>query len=286
MRSNIPHEEIARSHLRDVITTLQGLSVHCTWFLSSTQLISLLNIKKEEYYRELYTLRNANFNPAKLTGFHEEEAMYLCLLLEKILRLGDVEDEFIKAGIYFNEKSLSVLREKFIACLIDLLSKHKLDKDLLMILSSATLKFDDAFDTYFFDKFNMERIIDFTIESFMTTHSIDPFFGGEVFLKKFLEDQVQYKKIPFHQITEEYRERYYYELFGKMRNATPITKVSKEVRQLLNYFKLEEGSDKKKLNARYKELLKIYHPDINKNGLEKTKEIIKNYKKLQSLLEV
>jgi hypothetical protein len=245
-----------------------------------------LYIKKEDYYRELYSLRNANFNPAKLTGFHEEECMYLCLLLEKILRLGDVEEEFIKAGIYFNEKSLSILREKFIDCMAELLSKHKVDKDLLMILSSATINFDDAFDTYFFDKFNMDRIIDFTIESFISNYSIDPFFGGEIFLKKFLEDQVQYKKIPFAQITEEYRERYYYELFGRLRKSQNTPKLSKEIRQLLAYFNLEEGTDKKKLNTRYKELLKIYHPDVNKTGLEKTKEIIKNYKKLHSLLEI
>lgn len=286
MRSNIQTEEIARSHLRDVITTIQGHSVECKWFVSSTQLISLLYIKKEDYYRELYSLRNANFNPAKLTGFHEEECMYLCLLLEKILRLGDVEEEFIKAGIYFNEKSLSILREKFIDCMAELLSKHKVDKDLLMILSSATINFDDAFDTYFFDKFNMDRIIDFTIESFISNYSIDPFFGGEIFLKKFLEDQVQYKKIPFAQITEEYRERYYYELFGRLRKSQNTPKLSKEIRQLLAYFNLEEGTDKKKLNTRYKELLKIYHPDVNKTGLEKTKEIIKNYKKLHSLLEI
>jgi hypothetical protein len=286
LRSNIQTEEIARSHLRDVITTIQGHSVECKWFVSSTQLISLLYIKKEDYYRELYSLRNANFNPAKLTGFHEEECMYLCLLLEKILRLGDVEEEFIKAGIYFNEKSLSILREKFIECLSELLSKHKVDKDLLMILSSATINFDDAFDTYFFDKFNMDRIIDFTIESFISNYSIDPFFGGEIFLKKFLEDQVQYKKIPFAQITEEYRERYYYELFGRLRKSQNTPKLSKEIRQLLAYFNLEEGTDKKKLNTRYKELLKIYHPDVNKSGLEKTKEIIKNYKKLHALLEV
>jgi len=96
---------------------------------------------------------------------------------------------------------------------------------------------------------------------------------------------VQYKKIPFEKLTEEYRERYHYELFGRMRNNPLKNKIPKEMRALFQFFDLDYDADKKKLNARYKELLKIYHPDINKNGLEKTKEIIQKYKKLSSLLK-
>ena len=111
--------------------------------------------------------------------------------------LGDIEDEFIQSGIYFNEKSLNMIRESFINNITLALSTHKMDRDLLLLLSSATIQFDDAFDTYFYDKFSMDRIISFTIEEFLEMHQIDPFFGGEIFLKKYLDDQVQYKKIPF-----------------------------------------------------------------------------------------
>jgi hypothetical protein len=285
LRSNIQTEEIYRVQLREIISIIQGISVECKWFLSSTQLIELLEIKKEDYYRILYSLRNSVFNPAKLTGFHEEEAYYLCQLLEKIMGLGDIEDEFIHSGIYFNEKSLGMIRESFISNITLALSTHKMDRDLLLLLSSATINFDDAFDTYFYDKFSMDRIISFTIEEFLEAHQIDPFFGGEIYLKKFLDDQVQYKKIPFEKLTEEYRERYHYELFGRMRNIPLKNKIPKEMKLLFQFFDLEYDADKKKLNARYKELLKIYHPDINKNGLEKTKEIIHKYKKLNSLLK-
>ncbi len=285
MRSNIQTEEIHRIQLREIISIIQGISIECKWFLSSPQLIELLELKKEDYYRILYTLRNSEFNPAKLTGFHEEEAYYLCQLLEKIMGLGDIEDEFIRSGIYFNEKSLGMLRESLINQISRALSTHKVDKELLLLLSSATINFDDAFDTYFYDKFSMDRIINFTIEEFLDNHQIDPFFGGEIFLKKYLEDLLQFKKIPIEKLTEEYRERYHYELFGRMRNVPIKHKIPKEIRLLFQFFDLEYDADKKKLNARYKELLKIYHPDINKNGLEKTKEIIQKYKKLNSFLK-
>ncbi|NBU96928.1 MAG: molecular chaperone DnaJ [Spirochaetia bacterium] len=285
MRSNIQTEEIYRVQLREIISIIQGISVECKWFLSSNQLIELLGIRKEDYYKILYSFRNSVFNPAKLTGFHEEEAYYLCQLLEIIMGLGDIEDEFIHSGIYFNEKSLGMIRENFINNITLALSRHRVDKDLLLLLSSATIHFDDAFDTYFYDKFSMDRIISLTIEEFLETNQIDPFFGGEIFLKNYLDDQVQYKKIPFEKLTEEYRERYHYELFGRMRNNPLKNKIPKEMRALFQFFDLDYDADKKKLNARYKELLKIYHPDINKNGLEKTKEIIQKYKKLSSLLK-
>ena len=285
MRSNTPlPEETSYNKLSGIISTIQSISIDFSWFLSSTQIIEILEIKKESYYRELYSLRNSDFNPAKLSGFSESDCGYLIQLLEKILKIPEIEDEFIKSGVYFNDKSFSLLRENFIDNISEALSCHKLDKDLLMILSSATIQFDDAFDTYFYDKFSMERIISFTVEQFIEKYEIDPYYGSDIHLRKFLEDQVNYKKIPFIKLTEEYRERYFYELFGKFRDDKNKTKVSGEIKRLFIYFNLEEDADRKKLNSRYKELLKIYHPDINKNGLEKTKEIIQNYKKLSEFL--
>lgn len=280
MPSNTPPEETTPSIVNEIISTIQSLCQNFEWFLPSSDLIEMLEIKKEVYYKELYTLRNAEFNPASLTGWSRDDCAYLIRLLEKILQCGEIEEEFIKSGIYFNTKSLSVLRESFLNRVRDSLSSHKLDRELLLLLHSATIEYDDAFDSYFLEKFDLERLIGYSVDDFLEQYEIDPDFGSDFFLKKFLNEGLLYKKISLSHITEEYKERYYYELFGKFRKEKNRKKLPLEIRKIYIFFKLDEEADERKINLRYKELLKIYHPDINKNGLEKTKEIIENYKKL------
>ncbi|MCB1143312.1 MAG: molecular chaperone DnaJ [Leptospiraceae bacterium] len=288
MRSNIQIDpDLARAHLREIISDIQASSDQCEWFIASDKLISVLNIRKEEYYRTLYSLRNSEFNPATYRGFHETDGFYLCRLLEILLKIEDIEGEFLRGGIFFSEPMLGKLRESTKTALNDWLLAHRLDRDLLILLASATLKFDDAFDTYLEDKFSMDTLLNRVIENFIELHTIEPYFGCEKYLKKYLRDQIQYKKISFVSILEEFKDRYYYEIYRKTRQkkSKKGKKLSREVIELLKFFELDESTNRKTLKVRYNELLKIYHPDINKSGLEKTKIIIQNYKKLHALLE-
>jgi hypothetical protein len=274
--------------LQEVLEELQSDTENCSWFISSDKLISILNVNKEEYYRKLYSLRNSEFNPAGLRGFHETEGKALCRLLSELLKIDYeiVEEEFLIAGIYFGEDSLSEINDTFIWVLETALKKHKLDKELLMLLVTSTLSFDDAFDSYFDDKFDIENLIHRTVHFFTKEYHINTNFGAEHFLKNFLFLRVRLKKISMSKITGEYKDRYFYEMYGKIRAEKPKNQLTSEILILLRYFKLDEYTDKKILKKRYQELLKIYHPDINKGGLEKTKEIIHNFKKLNSLLTV
>ncbi len=286
MLSNIPATESGESILFEVISEIQSQSTDFSWYISSETLISLLNVRKESYYKTLYSLRNSEFNPATLRGFHQTEGKYLCILLSRLLHLDSVEKEFVTAGIFFDDETLGEIQKSFIEMMEKTVSNHKLDKDLLSLLTSATIRFEDAFDSYFDDKFDMPRIIERTVNNFMHENGIDPYYGAEDFLKTFILEQVQYKRIKFNKLKSEYKDRYYYELFGQFRQDTKKqkSKYSKEVRMLLDFFGLDERADNKALKIKYKELLKKYHPDLNKEGLEKTKLIISNYKKLHAIL--
>lgn len=288
MQSSIPATEQKEALLFEVISEIQSQSTDFSWFISSETLVSVLNLKKETYYKILYSLRNSEFNPATLRGFHQSEGKYLCQLLTRVLHLEGVEKEFASAGIYFGEDCLSELQNSFIDLFELTVSKHKLDKELLLLLCSATIKFEDAFDSYFEDKFDTAWIIERAISQFMQERMIDPYYGAEDFLRVYIEDQIRYKKIKFGKLKSEYRDRYYYELYGRFRETSKSkknqSKYSREINQLLQFFGLDDSANRKTLKIKYKELLKMYHPDINKTGLEQTKLIIVNYKKLHHVL--
>jgi DnaJ-class molecular chaperone len=60
--------------------------------------------------------------------------------------------------------------------------------------------------------------------------------------------------------------------------------MDSERKRLLDFFELEDNATLKDLKKRFKELLLIYHPDVNKDGHTKTQEIIENYNKLFDLI--
>lgn len=97
------------------------------------------------------------------------------------------------------------------------MEKHELDRELLLLLASATLDFDDAFDSYFDDKFNFERIVENEISDFIELKSIQNDYGADVFLKNHIFSILNTKVFHLREITREYRDRAYYDLFGNFR---------------------------------------------------------------------
>lgn len=267
--------------LEEVISEIQIQSLDCTWNISNEKLIDLIGIRKEDFYRNLYNLRRNHSQSVSLRSFSEKEADLLCILLEQIFKRNDIEEYFIRSGLYFPETSLEELSQILIELIQSTLKKHKLDKELFHLLVSSTKHFDDAFDSYFDDKFDMEILFERSISIFINSKNIDSTFGAEIYLKKHLQNLVRYNKISLKKITKEYRQRFYYELFGKFKREG---KMDSETKRLLEFFGLEEGANLKDLKKKFKELLLIYHPDVNKEGHTKTQEIIENYNKLFDLI--
>lgn len=273
--------DLTEQALGEVLSEIQIHSFDCTWNISNEKLIEVMGIRKEDFYRSLYSLRRNHSQNINLRSFSEKEADLLCLLLEQVLRRNDIEEQFLQSGVYFPEASLTELGQILAELIQSTLKKHKLDKELFHLLVSSTKQFDDAFDSYFEDKFDLEILCERSISIFTNSRNIDTSFGAEIFLKKYLQNLIKYNKISLKQITREYRQRFYYELFGKFKREG---KMDLETRKLLDFFELEDTATLKDLKKRFKELLLIYHPDVNKNGHTKTQEIIENYNKLFDLI--
>ena len=267
--------------LGEVLSEIQIQSFDCTWNISNEKLIEVMGIRKEDFYRSLYSLRRNHSQNLNLRSFSEKEGDLLCILLQQILRRADIEEEFLKSGVYFPEASLIELGQILVELIQSTLKKHKLDKELFHLLVSSTKQFDDAFDSYFDDKFDLEILYERSISIFTNSRNIDTSFGADIFLKKHLQDLIKYNKISLKKITQEYRQRFYYELFGKFKREG---KMDSDTRKLLEFFQLEDNATLKDLKKRFKELLLVYHPDVNKDGHAKTQEIIENYNKLFELI--
>ncbi|MBM9501027.1 J domain-containing protein [Leptospira sp. 201903071] len=277
--------EQIRSSLEDIIFDIQSGCTNCEWYISVEKIISALNIRKEDYYRIFYDLRNeVHFSSRAASGFNETQADSLIQLLSKILKIEGIGDEFAKSGIYFDDNHLAELQINLKENIQNRLERHELDKELLLLLSSATIDFDDAFDSYFDDKFNFERIVVNGISDFMESKSIQNDFGADVFLKNHIFSILNTKLFHLREITREYRDRAYYELFGafrkKPKKKKPVSvfqEMDPETQRHLDVLGFDAPCTLEELKKRFKELIKKYHPDINKDGLEMTQRIIASY---------
>jgi hypothetical protein len=280
----------SRQILADVIFELQNQSDDLRWFLTYDRLAELLEMKKEDCLRKLYQFRASKPQMSLSGGFHEIDGDLLIDFLEDILNLDDVPGYFLRGGVFFGERPLYELRESFKSLIQRTIENHKLDKELLLLLATATIDFDDAVDSYLMDKFELDFFINRAIYFFIESREIHAEYGAEEFLKEYLQALMPTKILNFRDITKEFRDRTYYELFGRIRSEKPkkkskTKKINLEIEELLAFFNLDIDCTLHDLKKKFKELLKKYHPDINKNGEEMTKKIILKYNRLVILFK-
>lgn len=275
--------------LHDVIFELQNISESMLWFLSYDRLSELLEIRKEECLRKVYQFKAAKPQMTLSGGFHEVDGDLLIDFLAWSLELDEVAEEFLRGGIFFSERPLYELRESYKTLVQKTIANHKLDRELLLLLTAATVDYDDAVDSYLMDKFEIDFFVRRSIHQFLEKFEIHPEYGAEEFLYEYLKSLIPTKILNFRDITREFRDRTYYELYGRFRETKKKKKkivktVSDEVKDLLAFFDLEPGAGITDVKKKFKELLKKYHPDINKKGEEMTKRIILKYNRLVELL--
>lgn len=286
MVKNLNPEQI----LDDVIFEIQNISLECSWFIESEKLAAILQLSKEDFFKKLYNFKTSKPDRETRNGFSEIDGDFLIEFLQYCLNVDGIQSRFANAGIYFDERSLYELRENFKSIVRESLDRHDLDKETLLLLSTAAYNYDDAVDSYISEKFETDFFVDRCVFEFMSFRRIYPEGGAEIFLRDYLLALIPTKILNLRDITKEFRDTSYYELFGTFReNESKKQKKNKtnyhrEMYDLILYFNMEEGFTKDDLKKRFKELLKKYHPDINKKGLEKTKELIENYNKLIILI--
>ncbi len=274
--------------LGDVIFELQNHSDSLHWFLTYERLAELLEIRKEDCLRRLYQFKSSKPQMSLSGGFHEVDGEYLIDFLSELLDIDDIPNDFLKAGIFFSERPLYELRESYKSLIQRTIENHRLDKELLLLLATATIDFDDAVDSYLMDKFEIAFFVNRSIHFFLESQEIQPEYGAEEFLREYLNALIPTKILNFRDITKEFRDRTYYELFGRIRSDKPKKKKPKkkidlEFEELLAFFDLDIESTIVDVKKKFKLLLKKYHPDINKKGEEMTKKIIIKYNRLIAL---
>jgi hypothetical protein len=261
------------------------------WSLRAYELRGLLGLGSAEFHRRLYAAQAAGNRLVGLDmvggSFSQDNVGELVSLLELFCGR-EVEEPLAQAGVFFPQPEQVEIMGCFLGEAGEALARHRLGEDQFSAMLRAFGSFQRARGVYREEYFPLEELMERAAHRYCTGRS----FGlprlaranARRLLEYFFRKHVLETESLFASLYERLHEQAVREGFaerapepgqraGGRRQAwagaldTPLVRA----RRLLG---LEGGTlDQRRLKSRYKTLMKIYHPDLNPQGLRRCQEI-------------
>jgi hypothetical protein len=273
-----------------------------TWRLSIDELSSLTGIPATDLYSAAYRLGDkVNFSDA-VDGFSDETVGELLTSLEEFYET-DIEATFTDYGVFLPHDRRLELMANFMAVVQHEARQHEIDQDTFVAMLLHFKSFEESFQTYVEEFFDLEAAIDKTAQFYRRTCELPQaaFHTARNYLKLLFVRKILQTRSLFVSLRNDLaelawsagfvgskRERYYTygntsygnargERFGE--DASRGTEAAEDaVRQALKTMQLRrEDLSPSRLKQQYKRLMKRYHPDVNPEGLEMSKRITSSY---------
>jgi hypothetical protein len=258
------------------------------WSLRTSEVRSLLGLRSADFHRRLYAAERSGNRLVGLDcvggSFSQENVGELVALLEQFCGPA-AEAALERAGIFLPHAEQLELMGCFLGLVGEALAGHRLEQGQFSAMLAAFRGFPRAAGVYREEYFPLEELLQEAASRYCAGRAfalpelarasarrlLDYFFRKHVLDVESLFEPL-YEKLREQAVREGYVERPRAETREGRRPAgqpagTPVVRA----RRLLG---LEGGRlDPRRLKSRYKELMKIYHPDLNPQGLRRCQEI-------------
>jgi hypothetical protein len=269
------------------------------WSLRASELRGLLGLGSAEFHRGLYAAQAAGNRLVGLDSvggsFSQSNVGELVSLLELFCGRG-VEEPLERAGIFFPQPEQVEIMGCFLGEAGEALARHRLEEQEFSAMLRAFGSFERARQVYREQYFPLEELLERTASRYCAGLSfglpalaranvrrlLEFFFRRHVLETESLFASL-YERLHEQAVREGYaeppREK---QRAGRRPEGRPADTPALRARRLLG---LEGGAlDLRRLKSRYKSLMKIYHPDLNPQGLRRCQEINAAYTLLAAAL--
>jgi hypothetical protein len=285
-----------------VIARIVGMaSGDGTWSLQASELRALLGMGAVEFHRRLYTAQAAGNRLVGLEivgqGFSQENVGELVSLLELLCGSG-VEQLLWRAGIFFPHPEQVELMGCFLSEAGEAQARHRLEEGEFAAMLRTFGGFERAREVYREEYFPLEELLERSARRYCAGGAfglpelaranarrlLEFFFRKHLLQTERLFEHL-YDRLFEQAVREGYAQRPQAEgRAGRRPVGRQADTPAMQARRLLS---LEGGTlDLRRLKSRYKALMKIYHPDLNPQGLRRCQEINAAYALLASGLAV
>ncbi len=276
--------------IQELLDEIESCLVGERWDVPLDFVLQLVELSREEFYRYVYAERDpGNWTEHMPESFTAENTQDLIFFLEHagLNRAGEL---FHAAGYYFTEDHLLNWFEFFHSVTLSRMQSHSIDAELLETAMAGCQRFADAVEFYGHCKFDEDEMIAFAARLFLEQRGIDQHRVSSGILTEFLKRQIHQRNLIW--------EHLYRSIFGLLRdNALRLNLAGAEE---IDEFENAQGEislldpeltgalktlempadrlpEREPLKKSYRALLKRFHPDLNPQGQEKTRDLIAAY---------
>jgi hypothetical protein len=308
-------DEHAAAHLSPVLDAIFSQEdAGNRWELAGDEVRELLGIDQAEFYRRVYTAdrqRHPLVGLDTATGTFNQGNVGEFLSLLELFVGREAEDVLQNAGLFFNHSEQFEILSTFLGIVSAHTEQHELEPRTFRGMLEVLGSYEEARRTYLDEFFSVSRMIDEAVERY-TRHRafsrawlaarnargvLHSFFSRHV-----LEVETVLAQVCADLFEVAYREGYverpedayaeYWQSWGNGSHGDRHRQYGAEERDgfgTLRWAQRVMGVgydelDKESLKARYKQLMKEYHPDVNPRGLLRCQEVNAAYSLLLSRL--
>ncbi|MBB6480402.1 J domain-containing protein [Spirochaeta isovalerica] len=271
-------EDIALSELTNYIISISNENGH--WQISRDRILELLDLDMTDVYRQIVSSTNPLVS-FSISQFTHNDAGALISLLETI-GLDKAPEAFWNAGLWIPFAVQTDLQSFLIEQIWEERNNHLIEYESFLSIFDRFGNFHRSIDIYLEEYFPHGPITDRAIGKLLTSINVDPGENRIRLLRSLAYELFRREIIPYRNLFSRFIPELKNYLISKgrieppARPRSPVSEEEKIARRLFAYSP-DQPIILKDLKDRYKNLMKKYHPDINPEGLEKSKEINRAY---------
>ena len=259
------------------------------WSVKTEKLITLLELDRTEYYKQIYLLKDKIHFYDAIDTFNAKNVGDLITILEA-LNYKQAEFVFKQAGLFLTYKQSLELMELFLVDVNSCLNKHQPQYEDFLAMYRFKGQVAPALELYYEHYFDLDKIVQKLINRYEQHKTTGFAFKNtaRVFFDELFFRHVINKQDLFYSLESKLRKFLKTEPGGWEGGPEKMQEdeLSVKIRKARKLMRVSSGNfTQKQLRNQYKYLMKQYHPDINPRGLEMSKQINSAYSLLLSVIK-
>lgn len=271
--------------MKDILKDLiNQIKIRCDhegrWEIKAEEVMTTLRIDPVDFCRTVYTNEGSLPFSGTVKNFTHETVGELISLVEHLT--GEAVDRcFTREGLFLPGDIRIDITENFLFAVNRAIAVHRIQYEEMEGMLRHTKNFHRAFLIYLEEYFVLSQLKEEAFEEFSRQHATDEYSYYNIM--RYIELLFQKHILDWEQL--------FYPLYLRLRNIFIIEEqqeepVDEDLKEALDHLELAALPEKSKvLKEQYKQLMKKYHPDLNPEGLEKSKRINNAYAFLLSRIE-
>lgn len=268
------------SEVRELLDEIESVTEGLQWSLLANQAFAIVDASAEEYARFLYARRLGELPSESFDGSNVEQ---LIDFLEQRGASG-AGRLFAAYGIYFGPGLLLDWLEFFQSVTVSRLLSREVDRELLETAIAGAQRFESAADFYCRALFDPEELKNFACRAFLSRYNLPDHEHSRGLLLGYLQVQVNLRVLVWEDLEAALHDALYERAvaWGFLRpeqQARLTAEITEAIAGALVELEFARHTlpSREALRKRYRALLRRFHPDLNPEGLEKTRRLIEAY---------